>query len=66
MPGHNARYGILLDMVGGKDATFYQEGYSREYAAPIVSKVWKAAKQIGFGKYFLNEIILNAFETERV
>lgn len=25
---YNARYGILLDMVGSKDATFYYEGYS--------------------------------------
>lgn len=32
---YNARYGILLDMVGGKDATFYYEGYS---AAPPVPK----------------------------
>jgi hypothetical protein len=23
--GYNARFGILLDMVGGKDATFYKE-----------------------------------------
>ena len=25
---YSARYGILLDMVAGEDATFYLEGYS--------------------------------------
>ena len=27
--GYNARYGILLDMVGGRGATFYREGFSQ-------------------------------------
>ena len=28
--GYNARYGILLDMVGGKNATFYKEQFSQK------------------------------------
>lgn len=38
---YNARYGILLDMVGGKDATFYYEGYSARTARSEMKKIWK-------------------------
>ncbi len=49
---YDARYGILLDMVGGQGARFYQEGMSKQYAQQIVNKVWAAAKVVGFGTYF--------------
>ncbi|MEG1685002.1 MAG: M28 family peptidase [Bacteroides sp.] len=52
--GYNARFGILLDMVGGKGATFLQEGYSNEFAKSIVKKVWNKANDIGYGTYFIN------------
>lgn len=51
-PDYNARFGILLDMVGGKDATFYKEGFSEEYASSIVDKVWNRARTAGYAKYF--------------
>ncbi len=51
---YKADYGILLDMVGSKGATFFKEGYSVQYAAPIVEKVWKTARDLGYGKYFIN------------
>jgi len=47
-----ARYGILLDMVGAKDATFYQELNSKYMAPRILKKVWKTAHKIGYGSYF--------------
>jgi hypothetical protein len=50
-----ARYGILLDMVGAKNATFLMEGYSMEYAADIVKSVWSAGSRIGYSSYFLLE-----------
>ncbi len=50
--GYEARYGILLDMVGGQDAKFYREGMSMQYAPEIVKKVWRAARQAGYGNYF--------------
>ncbi|MGM9716216.1 MAG: M28 family peptidase [Prevotella sp.] len=50
--GYEARYGILLDMVGGQGARFYREGVSLQYAPEIVKKVWRAARQAGFGSYF--------------
>jgi len=52
-PNYFARYGILLDMVGAKNATFRHEQISRYYASNIIQKVWKKAHQIGYGKYFL-------------
>ncbi len=50
---YRARYGILLDMVGGKDATFYYEGYSKYYASKILTKVWDKGIELGYGKHFL-------------
>ena len=46
------RYAILLDMVGGQGAKFYQEGYSLEKAKGIVEKVWQAADAAGYGSFF--------------
>lgn len=43
--GYNARFGILLDMVGGENSVFLKEGYSEEFAPDINKKVWKAAKK---------------------
>lgn len=53
---YKAKYGILLDMVGGKNAHFRKELYSMQYALPIVNKVWKLAEEMGRGAYFLNEL----------
>lgn len=46
------RYGILLDMVGGQGARFYQEQMSIQYAPNIVDRVWVAAKTAGYGSLF--------------
>lgn len=50
--GYEARFGILLDMVGGAGARFWQESMSLQYAEGIVKKVWAAAEAIGYGSYF--------------
>lgn len=52
--GYNARFGILLDMVGGRGAMFYQEGMSKHFAPGIVNKVWEAARVVGYGSMFPN------------
>ncbi len=52
---YQARYGILLDMVGGTGATFYREQISTYFAPKIVEKVWHEAQKSGFSSYFLNE-----------
>lgn len=46
------KYGILLDMVGGEGAYFYQERLSLHYAEGIVMKVWAAAEKAGFAEFF--------------
>ena len=48
-----AKYGILLDMVGGKNARFWQEKTSTYYASNIVNKVWNKAHKIGYSNYFV-------------
>ena len=53
-PQYNAKYGILLDMVGAKDAVFPKEGSSVNYARTIVDKVWKKAQEMGYGNYFVD------------
>lgn len=54
-PNYSAYFGILLDMVGGKDARFAREGYSLQYAPSVVNKVWNAAARLGFAGYFISE-----------
>ena len=48
-----AYYGILLDMVGGKNARFPYEAISKQYAKKILQKVWTSASEIGYGNYFV-------------
>lgn len=55
VPGYKARFGILLDMVGAPDATFYKEAISRQYAQGIVEKVWSTARDLGYGRYFVDK-----------
>lgn len=49
---YKARFGILLDMVGGQGAQFYQEGMSKQFAQGVVDKVWAAAQTVGYGSFF--------------
>lgn len=53
-PGYKAFYGIVVDMVGAKDARFFQEGMSMNYAPKIVEKVWTTASSLGYGNYFIH------------
>ena len=48
------QYGILLDMVGSKNARFPKEGLSMHYAKNVVNKVWRLAQRMNAGKYFVN------------
>ena len=49
------RFGILLDMVGARNARFAVEGYSERYAPEVVRKVWRLADQMGYGNYYATE-----------
>ena len=50
-----ARYGVLLDMVGAKDATFRHEQFSLYFGKNILQKVWRKASRLGFGNHFVFE-----------
>jgi hypothetical protein len=54
VPNYTAQFGILLDMVGAKGAVFYKEHTSVHYASQYVERVWTAARNLGYGKYFIN------------
>lgn len=53
--GYSAYYGILLDMVGAKDAQFHREGASLEYAPSVVDKVWNTASRLGYSHVFVKQ-----------
>lgn len=55
VPNYKAKFGILLDMVGGENATFYKENYSVEAARDIVEKIWTTARKLEYGKYFVDK-----------
>lgn len=50
---YKAEYGILLDMVGAKNAKFSREELSRNSAREVVDKVWNTAARLGYTDYFL-------------
>ena len=52
--GYNARFGILLDMVGTKNPVFPREYFSQEYAGFVMDLVWGYAAELGYKKYFVN------------
>jgi Zn-dependent M28 family amino/carboxypeptidase len=52
---YSAFYGILLDMVGAKNARFHREGYSMEFAPSIVEKVWAHGHRLGYSHVFVRK-----------
>ena len=54
--GYTAYYGILLDMVGAADPRFPKEYYSQTNAAWVLNKVWRTARDMGYGEVFTNEL----------
>jgi len=52
IPGYSAEFGILLDMVGAKNAQFPLEGVSTKYAGRVQQQVWQAANTAGYSSYF--------------
>jgi hypothetical protein len=55
--GYTARFGILLDMVGGKNATFPKEGTGMFHAKHVVDKVWASAARLGYSGTFVDQAI---------
>ena len=53
-PNYRARFGILLDMVGGVGARFDKDVVSMHFASDVVNAVWKTAADLGYGGLFSN------------
>ena len=51
---YRANFGILLDMVGAKNAHFSKEAISRYYAPQLLNRVWQNAALLGYSNYFIN------------
>jgi len=47
----NARYAILLDLIGDQDQRLPVEYYSKTYAPQVVDKVWGAAEALGISSF---------------
>lgn len=52
---YSAYYGILLDMVGAKNAQFPMEGTSLYFASSVVDKIWDRAEKLGHSEYFVRK-----------
>jgi glutaminyl-peptide cyclotransferase len=52
---YQPRYGILLDMVGAKNAIFPKEECSQKYAADFQNKIWQIGAEAGYGNFFLDQ-----------
>lgn len=50
--GYSPRFGILLDMVGGKNAQFPKELYSLQFAPVLVNELWGIANEEQAGSLF--------------
>lgn len=49
------RWGVLLDMVGGFQATFLKEEISALYASALQNRIWNNASTLGYSMTFLGE-----------
>lgn len=54
VPDYRPRFGILLDMVGGRDAQFPKEQNSYRMAPSLVNEVWSIAAEKGFSDIFID------------
>ena len=50
-----AQCGILLDMVGSREATFYREKWSTQYAKNTLDKIWGIAEELGYADLFIDK-----------
>ncbi len=53
--GYAPQFGVLLDMVGGRGARFAREYFSMQHAAPVVARLWAAARTAGCKDFFLDQ-----------
>jgi glutaminyl-peptide cyclotransferase len=52
---YRPEFGVLWDMIGDKDLQIYYELNSFEQAPDVVARVWRAAQDLGYGSYFVQQ-----------
>lgn len=52
---YQPQFGVLLDMVGAKNARFTKEEVSRYFAPDPLNKIWRMAQNMGYGNYFVDD-----------
>jgi len=55
-PDYKPIFGVLWDMIGDADLNILQEQISVEKAPEVVSRVWEAAKDLGYDRYFIPQV----------
>ena len=56
-PNYTANFGVLLDMVGGKDAQFMWEENSNTWGNFALVHIWAVAQELGHANYFVGNTI---------
>lgn len=51
-PNYRPIFGVVWDMIGGKDLAIKKESYSVQQAPEVVDRVWAKAAELGYDKYF--------------
>ena len=46
-------YGVVWDMIGDRDLEIYEENNSAQHAPEVVERVWAAAAELGYDRYFI-------------
>ncbi len=52
-PGYQPLFAVLFDMVADKELQVYQEGNSAAFAPEVVERVWRAAADLKYARYFV-------------
>ena len=52
-PGYPPLFAVLFDMVADKNLEIYYEGNSQAVAPEVVDRVWRIARELGYGRSFL-------------
>jgi hypothetical protein len=60
------RWGILLDMVGAKNAIFPKEGISMQRNRELVEHVWYIGQKLGYAQYFVNDVMRGGITDDHV
>jgi len=50
--GYPPLFAVLFDMIGDRDLEIYYEGNSEAAAPEVVERVWQAAHDLGYDRYF--------------